>query len=177
MEPNDPDPRAQRTRDAILHAFVQLVFSRRYDAIRVVDLIAAAGVGRSTFYEHFRGKDDVLIAATEPILRTLANAALGRTSEAQLRAMLGHVWEQRGFARRILDGRTGRQLQDRLAAMIAVRLEADGTVAIAANGAAAAQLTMLRLWVTGAIPCSPAALAPRMKACARLLADPAQVSG
>lgn len=165
----EPDPRPARTREAILRAFVQLVFDRRYDAIRITDLIAAAGVGRSTFYEHFPGKDAVLAAAVEPILQTLASAALNRASDVQVRAMLDHVWQQRSFARRLLDGRTGRKLQDRLAAMIAARRTPHGEAAIAANGAAAAQLTMLRLWVGGAISCPAHTLARRMKACADLL--------
>lgn len=176
MDQGDPDPRAKRTRDAILGAFVELVFARRYDAIRTADLIAAAGVGRSTFYEHFRGKDEVLVAAVEPILLPLANAALGRASKAQVRATLDHVWQQRGAARNLLDGATGRKLQQRLAAMIAARLEpgSSGSAppAMLAMAVAAAQLTMLRLWIGGAVSCPAPELALRMIACARLLADP-----
>ncbi|MCX8474271.1 MAG: TetR/AcrR family transcriptional regulator [Sphingomonas sp.] len=172
MDQGDPDPRAQRTREAILGAFVQLVLSRRYDAIRTGELIAAAGVGRATFYEHFRGKDDVLVAATEPILRTLANAALGRASKVQVHATLEHVWQRRGFARHLLDARTGQKLQQRLAAMIEARLEPGAPAAMSARAAAAAQLTMLRLWVSGAVACPAPELAMRMKACASLLADP-----
>jgi len=162
------DPRAERTRAAILGAFTQLLFSRRYDAIRATDLIAAAGVGRSTFYEHFRGKDEVLLAATGPILQTLAAAA-------QVRAMLDHVWKQRSFARRVLDGRTGRKLEARLAAMIAARLEPGATSALRSAAAAAAQWTMLRLWLAGTIACPSAELASHIKACARLRADPPQI--
>lgn len=171
MEQSDSDPRAQRTRAAILGAFVRLVFDRRYDAIRTADLIAAAGIGRSTFYEHFRGKDEVLVAATEPILRTLASAALNRASAAQLRATLAHVWERRGFARRILEGRTGRKLQERLAAMIAARLEPGAPAAMRAMAVAAAQLTMLRLWLAGTVSSPAAELAPHLQACAHLLDD------
>lgn len=176
MDLSDSDPRARRTRKAILDAFVGLVLDRRYDAIRAMDIVAAADVGRSTFYEHFRSKDEVLVAAAEPILQTLASAALNRASTPQVRATLEHVWQQRNFARRILDGRTGQKLQDRLAAMIAARLDPgapDGVpAAMPAMAAAAAQLTMLRLWVTGAVACPAAALAPRIRACARLVADP-----
>lgn len=109
------DPRARRTRDAIVGALIERVFRQRYDAIRTGDLIAAAGVGRSTFYAHFRSKDAVLLAAMEPILLPLANAAAGRASAAQVRSTLAHVWEQRSLARVILGSAASVKLQRRLA--------------------------------------------------------------
>jgi AcrR family transcriptional regulator len=165
---DQPDPRARRTREAILRAFTALALARRYDRIRTAELIAVAGIGRSTFYEHFASKEAVLLATVEPILHTLASAALGRASKVQVRAMLEHVWEQRGFARTLLDGRPGAGLQRRLAGLIAQRLAADSAPTMAAAAAAAAQLTMLRLWVSGAVPCTPTDLARRMLACAAL---------
>ncbi|AQR74903.1 TetR/AcrR family transcriptional regulator [Sphingomonas sp. LM7] len=172
MDQDESDPRVKRTRAAIIQAFTALVLTRRYDSIRTADLIAAAGVGRSTFYEHFRSKEAVLLAALDPVLRTLANAALGRASKVQVRAMLEHVWEQRGFARPLFEGRAGAGLERRLAALVLERREADsGPARMAAMAAAAAQLTMVRLWIAGAVPCPPADLAPRMLACAHLLAE------
>jgi AcrR family transcriptional regulator len=168
----DQGTRARRTRDAILAAFVGLVFERRYDTIRIADLTAAAGIGRATFYEHFRGKEEVLLAAMEPILLPLASAASGRASPAQLRAMLDHVWQKRAVARIVLNGGTGARLQRRLAAMIAARLappRADAApTAMLAAAAAAAQFAMLRLWVAGEVPCPAQALADAMLACAGL---------
>lgn len=168
---DDLDPRATRTRGAILSAFTRLVLSRRYDAIRTADLIAAAGIGRSTFYEHFRSKDEVLVTGVEPILFTLANAALGRASQTQVRVTLDHVWQQRSIARTLFEGRTGDKLQRRLAALIEARIDQPATMA--AMAVAAAQLTMLRLWVSGAVACPAAELASRMIACRHLLIDPA----
>jgi AcrR family transcriptional regulator len=166
----ESDLRVRRTRAAILAAFTALALNRRYDAIRTADLIAAAGVGRSTFYEHFRSKDEVLVAAVEPILFTLANAALGRASQAQVRVTLDHVWQQRRIARTLFEGRTGDRLQRRLATLIEARLDPPATMA--AMAVAAAQLTMLRLWVSGAVACPAAELASRMIVCRHLLIDP-----
>ncbi|ATY32859.1 TetR/AcrR family transcriptional regulator [Sphingomonas psychrotolerans] len=170
MDQADVDPRARRTRAAILGAFTALALSRRYDVIRTADLIAAAGVGRSTFYEHFRSKEEVLVSAVEPILHTLASAALGRASQVQVRATLDHVWDQRAIARVLFEGRTGDRLQRRLAALIAARLPAPAAMPTIA--AAAAQLAMLRTWIRGEAACPAAELAARMIACARLLDDP-----
>lgn len=165
------DPRAQRTRQAILDAFVGLVFERRYDAIRTVDLIAAAEVGRATFYEHFRGKEAVLVEVMTPILLPLANAATGRANAAMVRSTLDHIWERRSVGRLILGGAVQNRLQRRLAAMIALRLPdtVEGAPKeLVAGAVAAAQLTMLRMWIGGEISCPAEVLAGRIAACGRL---------
>ena len=158
------DARVRRTRESILQAFVGLALNRRYDQIKALDLIAASGVGRSTFYEHFRSKDEVLLAAMEPLLLTLANAALGRASKPQLRAALDHFWEQRGLGRVILSSGAALRLQRHLAAMIEARLPDEGPVppVMRAMSAAAAQLAMLRMWLAGEASCTADALARQM---------------
>lgn len=168
----DLDRRARRTRDLILQAFVRLVLDRRYDRIKISDLIAAAGVGRSTFYEHFRSKDDVLLAALDPLFLPIANAAVGRGTKAHLRATLDHVWEQRALGRVVLNSRAAIKLQRKLAAMIEARLEneyAPIPPAMLAMSAAAGQLTMLRMWISGEGSCSSDALARQIIAFSRHL--------
>ena len=95
----DLDRRSQRTRKAVFDAFTRLIFSRRYGAIRTSDLIEEAGVGRSTFYEHFRNKDDVMVWAIDPIFAPLAEAAAGKASPPRLRFVVDHLWERRALAR------------------------------------------------------------------------------
>mgnify|MGYP006177845307 CR=1 FL=1 len=62
LEPNE-DPRRRRTRQDLMAAFFSLVLSQRYHEIRVGDVLARSGVSRSTFYEHFRNKDELLAAS------------------------------------------------------------------------------------------------------------------
>lgn len=159
------DRRTQRTRKAISDAFVGLLFSRRYSAIRTADIIEAAGVGRSTFYEHFRNKDDVLVAVIEPLFTPLADAAAGRGQLGSVLFMLDHVWEQRANARLLFEPPLGAKLQRKLAAMIEARLtDAEGAAppALVAMGAAAGALAMLRMWLAGEVPCSSRTLARRL---------------
>lgn len=146
------------TRETVQRAFVGLLFQRRYDSIRVGDIITAAGVGRSTFYTHFKSKDEVLLSAIEPILIALADGAAGLAHASSLAAVLEHVWEQRAMGRLIFTPELLPRLQRKLAAMIADRLEGDDAAMIA-TGLAAAQLAMLQLWVTGGAPSSAQALA------------------
>ena len=54
-----PDRRVERTREALLRALRDLLFERGYDGFVVRDIVERANVGRSTFYEHFEGKDEI----------------------------------------------------------------------------------------------------------------------
>ena len=53
------DRRVARTRATLHHALLRLIVERGYDAISVQDICEAADVGRSTFYAHYTGKDDL----------------------------------------------------------------------------------------------------------------------
>ena len=57
-----PDRRARRTRERLQRALIALVGERRYEAIAVRDIADRANLGRSTFYLHYGGKDDLLLA-------------------------------------------------------------------------------------------------------------------
>lgn len=155
---------------AIVDAFVALALTRRYHAIRVADLIAHADVGRSTFYEHFRGKNDVLLVAMRPVLLALATAASGRASRSYVRAVVDHLWQQRSIVRSILDSTAVPIIERRLATMIAEHggrtLPTDG-VSLFAIGAAAAQVAMLRWWVAGRVTASTDAMTDQLIACSR----------
>jgi len=52
------DRRTRRTRHKVSGALVDLIKEKRFDDITVQNLIDRAGVGRSTFYTHFRDKED-----------------------------------------------------------------------------------------------------------------------
>ncbi|KQY80878.1 TetR/AcrR family transcriptional regulator [Pelomonas sp. Root1444] len=55
----EPDRRISRTQCALQQALLTLTERKDYEAITVEELCESANVGRSTFYEHFRGKDDL----------------------------------------------------------------------------------------------------------------------
>ena len=65
------DRRVRRTRAALTRALVDLVLAKRYRSITVQDLLDRADVGRSTFYSHYRGKDDLLLRSFEAMLEVL----------------------------------------------------------------------------------------------------------
>jgi AcrR family transcriptional regulator len=65
------DRRVVRTRAILQHALMSLVRKKGYDGITVDDICEAAKVGRSTFYGHFAGKDDLKRSGLERLRREL----------------------------------------------------------------------------------------------------------
>ena len=53
------DRRVQRTQKSLRDALIALILEKHYDTISVQDIIDRANVGRSTFYLHFRDKEDL----------------------------------------------------------------------------------------------------------------------
>ncbi len=57
-------PEAPRTgRERLIAAAIELFYRRGFGAVGVDQVIAAAGVTKTTFYKHFEGKDDLMVAA------------------------------------------------------------------------------------------------------------------
>ena len=99
---NDQDRRVKRTKSLVFAAFYELVQSSRYDELKTVQIIEKAGIGKSTFYEHFLDKDDVLSQSLEYPMSIFAGTLTGDTENDNISFMLGHFWDRRVFARIIL---------------------------------------------------------------------------
>jgi AcrR family transcriptional regulator len=66
------DRRPQRTKRQLSRALVGLITEKRFDDITVQNVIDRADVGRSTFYTHFRDKEDLLEKDWERFLDAFA---------------------------------------------------------------------------------------------------------
>lgn len=58
-ESQKADRRVQKTQQSLRNALIALILEKHYDTISVQDIIERANVGRSTFYLHFRDKEDL----------------------------------------------------------------------------------------------------------------------
>lgn len=67
------DRRSQRTRHLVSEAFVQLLRAKGYNAISVRDIIERANIGRSTFYSHYRDKDDLFVNELDRVIEVLSH--------------------------------------------------------------------------------------------------------
>jgi AcrR family transcriptional regulator len=65
------DRRVARTRGMVHQALLSLILEKGYEAISVEDICERANVGRSTFYAHFTGKDDLKRSGLEHLRREL----------------------------------------------------------------------------------------------------------
>jgi AcrR family transcriptional regulator len=74
------DPRVLRSRQALGDALVDLLHERRFDDITVQDILDRAGVGRATFYAHYRNKQDVLHSGLEQLFAFLGGVLERRSS-------------------------------------------------------------------------------------------------
>ena len=62
MEQKKTDRRIQRTQQMLQEALIALILEKGYDAITVQDILERANLGRSTFYAHYRDKQDLLVS-------------------------------------------------------------------------------------------------------------------
>src|ERR671911_1971150 len=72
MSPAPIDRRVRRTQELLRGALMALIMEKGYDRITVQDILDKADIGRSTFYAHYRDKEDLLLAGFEDIRAALA---------------------------------------------------------------------------------------------------------
>src|SRR6266498_1537704 len=65
------DRRVQRTRDLLQNALIELISERGYDATTIQDIVGRANVGRTTFYLHYRSKDELFMSCHQAIVSRL----------------------------------------------------------------------------------------------------------
>jgi AcrR family transcriptional regulator len=61
------DRRVRRTRKLLRSALISMILEKGYERVTVQDIIDRADVGRSTFYAHFRDKEDLLVFGLEEL--------------------------------------------------------------------------------------------------------------
>ena len=164
---NPNDARVQRTRAALFGAFNRALLANGYDALRPGTLARAAGVARSTFYEHFDSKATLLREAVAPVLAPLARSVRCAHADPALVPVLEHFWHNRRLARALLAGRPRTIVHACLADLIDGALREHGCEPIIARPLAAAhiahgQLGLLEHWLAGRHRCSAAALGSAM---------------
>jgi AcrR family transcriptional regulator len=95
------DRRILRTRSALGDALVTLMHERSFDEITVHDVLRRAGVGRSTFYAHYRDKDDLFLSDVEDFLERCSSTLKRHDASSKrllpVQEFFTHIREARGF--------------------------------------------------------------------------------
>jgi AcrR family transcriptional regulator len=94
-----PDQRILRTRNRLGNALIALILEKPIDEVTVQQVLNRAGVGRSTFYLHFRDKNDLFLSQLEDGLE-MWTTALSKNQEksrrvAPVREFFAHVADAR----------------------------------------------------------------------------------
>lgn len=160
-DPQSDDPRTERTRASLLATFNGLVLERPYEDLGVSEVVRRAGVGRSTFYEHFRDKHELLRSAVGVILRPLAEAAGPNARAAGIVFVIEHLRDHREATLGMLAGEGREAIEASLSTLLLERLTANDPSGSDGgrlpNDLLAAQLTHLQLgllrgWLTPSRP-------------------------
>jgi len=160
------DRRSQRTRHLLSAALVELIREKDYHMITVSDIIERANVGRSTFYAHYRDKDDLFVGELDRVIELLSQRIPGQ-EEIPFFPSLGlfrHVGEQYELYKALL-WTPGidlliKHLQKALGNRIEQGLEKaesdfDIPLPILANFIAGSFLTLLKWWLENKMIYSP----------------------
>jgi AcrR family transcriptional regulator len=115
-KPPATDRRVRRTHALLHRSLIELILEKGYRKITVQDILDRADVGRSTFYAHFRSKDDLLVNGWEDARASFAEQIRSSNERAELLepmlVFFQHIDDHRQLYRAMV-GKQGSELIDR----------------------------------------------------------------
>ena len=170
MTEEKQDRRTRRSREALIHALLDLIEIKHYDQISVQEIIQQADVGRSTFYAHYQNKDDLLISGFEHLLeRLVQQIVLGEDGQLifdttlLFRHAYGHyeiyrtlIWGS-GFELLIKDGHAilSQKVKARLETVLTPQQSMAIPLPVIAYSVAGSLLVLLKWWLDNKMPYPP----------------------
>ncbi len=131
MKKKIEDRRVERTRKLLHEALMALIVEKGYEDVTVQDILDRANLGRSTFYTHYRHKDELLLSGFDHLRTMLEDrhrallSAKGRGKAADFNLSLElfrHARENHGHYKAMVGKQSGqmimRQAHDYLAALV-----------------------------------------------------------
>jgi AcrR family transcriptional regulator len=158
-----PDARIRRTCERLGSALITLIQEKPVDEVTVQDVLDRAAVGRSTFYLHYRDKNDLLLSQLEMFLEMMSTALSVRKEKSDrvvpVAELFAHIGSQNKLYRALADaGRLTEFFelaQEYFGRGIAQRLKDSGRVpnlpqrelAARASALAGSMLALFRWWL------------------------------
>jgi AcrR family transcriptional regulator len=166
-----PDKRARRTHERLGMALLELMVEKPIDEVTVQEVLDRASVGRSTFYLHFRDKNDLLLSQLEVFLATMSNWLSLRGEKSHrvvpVEEMFAHIGGQNKIWRALVDcgrlqdfldlaqGYFARGIERRLKESNRVSKLPQPELAAHAVALAGSLLSLLRWWIDRGAKDSP----------------------
>lgn len=165
------DRRVLRTRNLLFRAMVSLMQEMPYDQITVQLILDRADVGRSTFYAHFEGKEDLMVSNMVQILdgMSLAMAPEGKPGANLLpgAALFRHIQQNfplfkaltssRGLEFFFLRGQQywSERIAEQLRANVKTGQQPSVPLEILSDHVAGSFVNLLRWWIENRMPYPP----------------------
>jgi AcrR family transcriptional regulator len=174
METQKLDRRIEKTRQRLREALLSLIVEQGYEKLAVQDILDRAEIGRATFYEHFRGKEDLLGSGIEQLRAHLlkewksgADAGTGSVERLGFTlALFRHVDTHRRLYKAIVGRESGVIVERKMRRMLADLVREDlkcrksagqNTVSadLAVQHVAGALWSVLTWWMDYRVPLPP----------------------
>lgn len=167
------DRRSRRTQHTLLEALVSLMQEKRYEAITVQDILDRADVGRSTFYAHYRDKEDLmdnlLVHMMDALLRMEGQQPeSGNLHLFPVRELFEHIQENQELFKGVARGHGlelfaekgqaywSQKVADALQAYLPHGQQPAVPLPVMAQFVSGTLVMMLRWWLDNKMPYSPA---------------------
>jgi len=158
-----PDKRVRRTHERLGSALIELIQEKPIDDVTVQEVLDRASVGRSTFYLHFRDKNDLLLSQLENFLEMMSTALSIRKEESRrvvpVAELFAHIGKQKKIYRALADsgrlndffdlaqGYFSRGIEQRLRESKRLPKLPQRELAVRAFALAGSLLSLLRWWL------------------------------
>jgi AcrR family transcriptional regulator len=166
------DRQASRTRQSLNEALIALIREKRWDEITVQHVIDRANVGRSTFYAHYRDKEDLLRSAFEEFLGAFGShfkwENLGKGRVVPVLELFTHLQEEfHHFYKALVrsrktdllfktgPGQLAKGFEQSLTSWLADKPRPSVPIPVLSNYLASGILSMLKWWLDQRMPYPP----------------------
>ena len=153
------DRRIQRTQQLLRASLLALVKEKGFEALSVQEIIDRANVGRTTFYAHFRNKEELLLHGFDELRALLkqrqreARARQGERGDRLFgfsREMFEHVNAHRDVFQAMVGKRSGAAVERRIQRLLIELVREDVKFALPPSRARATQREPLVQFLAGA---------------------------
>lgn len=128
----DTDRRVKKTKKLLYDALGELIREKPYEDIAVQAILDRANVGRSTFYTHFRDKDELLVSVICSLLESVQMSvkfpSAGKPYERIINfsiPVFEHIYQHRRAGAVMVAARGRTVVHERLRTIVAKRVAAD----------------------------------------------------
>jgi AcrR family transcriptional regulator len=169
-----PDRRIERTRNRLGNALIALIQEKPIEEMTVREVLDRAGVGRSTFYVHYRDKDDLFLSELEQSLEKWTTTLIRQQEKSNRVAPVAEYFAHVASAKRLYralvnsgrieayfelaQGYFARGIEQRIKQSTDLRNPHQHELTACSNAFAGSLLSLLRWWLDRGAKESPRAM-------------------